>query len=100
VPPTLADRVRHILQASEDIEALLARTDRKTFATDRLGRLAVERALEIISEASRHIPADLKDTETGIAWQRMADLGNRLRHASYRVDPDIVWGVVNDDLPL
>jgi uncharacterized protein with HEPN domain len=99
VPPTLADRVRPILQAVQDIEALLARTDRSTFASDRFIRLAIERALEIISEASRHIPADLKQTETRIAWRRMADLGNRLRHAYHRVDADILWEVVNDDLP-
>jgi uncharacterized protein with HEPN domain len=32
-------------------------------------------------------------------WRRMADLGNRLRHAYHRVDPDVLWEIVERDLP-
>ena len=99
MPPTLADRLQHILQAIDDCEAILKRQNREAFATDRLSRLAVERALEIISEASRHIPKELKEREATIAWQRMADLGNRLRHVYHRIDPDVLWDVVKQDLP-
>jgi uncharacterized protein with HEPN domain len=99
MPPTLADRIQHILEAIEDCENILAEKDRAAFATDRLTRLAVERALEVISEASRHIPSELKKRETAITWQRMADLGNRLRHVYHRVDPNVLWDVVKQDLP-
>ncbi len=99
MPPTLADRVQHILEAIEDCERILAQKDRSTFAGDRLIRLAVERALEVISEASRHIPNEIKQREATIAWQRVADLGNRLRHTYHRVDPDILWDIVRNDLP-
>jgi uncharacterized protein with HEPN domain len=99
MPPTLADRVQHILEAIEDCERILAQKNRSTFADDRLTRLAVERALEVVSEASRHIPTEMKKRETTIAWQRMADLGNRLRHAYHRIDPDILWNIVENDLP-
>ena len=74
MPPTLADRVQHMLEAIEDCENILRAKNRRAFATDRLTRLAVERALEIISEASRHIPKELKEREATIAWRRMADL--------------------------
>ena len=61
-------------------------------------RMAVERLFEIISEASRFIPQDLKAKNSDIPWQRMADLGNWLRHAYHRVDPDILFNIVDNDL--
>jgi uncharacterized protein with HEPN domain len=68
------------------------------FASDRILRMAVERSFEIMSEASRHIPDDLKEAEKNIAWQRLADLGNRLRHAYHRIDPIILWNIAENDL--
>jgi uncharacterized protein with HEPN domain len=99
VPPTLADRVRHILEAIDDIEKALSGKNSSDFADDRLLRLGVERLFEIISEASRHIPDDVKSRAGDIPWLRIADLGNRLRHAYHRVDADIVWKIYENDLP-
>ena len=58
----------------------------RDFEADLMLRMAVERLFEIISEASRFIPEDMKAKEKDIAWQRMADLGNWLRHAYHRID--------------
>jgi uncharacterized protein with HEPN domain len=98
VPPTLGDRLRHVLDAIADINQILENKTRDEFDRDRLLRLAVERLLEIISEASRHIPQAIKAQEPAIPWQRVADLGNRLRHAYHRVDPDILWRIAKNDL--
>jgi len=51
-------------------------------------------AIEIISEASRRIPDDLKATAPDIPWRDVADIGNFLRHVYERTDPEIVWTVV------
>jgi uncharacterized protein with HEPN domain len=99
LPPTLSDRLHHILEAIEEIEQALAGKDAEQFAQDRLVRVAVERLLEIISEASRHLPQEVKARAAHIAWRRMADLGNRLRHAYHRVDAGIVWEIHSNDLP-
>ena len=61
-------------------------------------KLMVERCLEIISEASRHIPTEMKDKAPEINWRRLADLGNWLRHAYHRTDPGIMWDMVEHDL--
>ncbi len=68
------------------------------FRDDRVRRMAVERSFEIMSEASRYIPNNMKEKEKDIAWQKLADLGNRLRHAYHRVDPNILWTIVEKDL--
>nr|WP_245311052.1 DUF86 domain-containing protein [Bradyrhizobium valentinum] len=61
-------------------------------------RMAVERLLEIISEASRSIPSDVKAQEPTINWRRLADLGNWLRHAYHRTDAGLLWAMIEDDL--
>jgi len=61
--------------------------------------LAVERSFEIICEASRRIPDDVKSQQVEINWRRMADFGNQLRHAYHRVEPQILWETAQRDLP-
>jgi uncharacterized protein with HEPN domain len=99
MPPTLADRLEHILAAIDDIQLLLSNLSADDFAKDKYRRVAVERFFEIISEASRHIPDDVKAQQTAINWRRMADLGNRLRHAYQLVDSQLLWLIAQKDLP-
>lgn len=98
MPPTLADRVSHILETIDEIERALAGKSLEEFKSDRLLRAAIERLLEIVCEASRYIPEEAKKREPGLPWQKMIDFGNRLRHAYHQIDVDIVWSIVRDDL--
>ena len=99
MPPTLADRLVHILEAINTIQALLSKTTFENFRTDLLARLAIERSFEIISEASRRIPDQVKAEQQAINWRGLADLGNVLRHAYHRVDTRILWEHAERDLP-
>jgi uncharacterized protein with HEPN domain len=96
--PTLADRLHDILTAVEDVETILTGITREELAKDKYRRLAVERSLEILCEASRHIPDSVK-ANVDIPWRRIIDLGNLLRHAYHRVDPDTLWYIAQNDLP-
>ena len=66
---------------------MLANNSLEDFATDLPLRLAVERALEIICEATRQISDNIKARQSAIDWQRMVDFGNLLRHAYHRGIP-------------
>lgn len=84
-------RLRDIVDAVDKIDMLL---DGRRFAdmqADPFMRAAFERFLEILSEASRHIPPEMKQTAPDIPWRRIADIGNHLRHAYHRVDAEILW---------
>jgi uncharacterized protein with HEPN domain len=70
------------------------------FEADRFCRLAIERALEIVSEASRRIPEELLAEHGHIAWRRVHDLGNVLRHAYHAVEAARLWDIIVDDLPI
>jgi uncharacterized protein with HEPN domain len=98
VQPTVAERIAHIDTAIDDIRGALINQTKASFTNNNMLRLAVERLLEIISEASRHIPQEMKGTEPRINWRRLADLGNWLRHAYHRTDPGILWDMVENDL--
>jgi uncharacterized protein with HEPN domain len=60
---------------------------------------AVERWLEIISEASRYLTPDMKSRESAVDWQQVANFGNVLRHGYQVVDPKILWNIITLDLP-
>ena len=62
-------------------------------------RWLVQRALEIISEASRAIPSDLTSKRPEIPWSRVAGIGNVLRHEYSGLSDRIIWNVVVDELP-
>lgn len=86
-------RLNDILDAIDQIGLLLAERSLADIESDRVVRAAFERFLEIISEASRHIPDDTKARAGGLPWRRIADLGNHLRHAYQKVDAETLWNI-------
>jgi uncharacterized protein with HEPN domain len=60
---------------------------------------AVTRCLEIISEASRRLPLELKERHPPIAWKNMAGAGNIYRHDYEEVGAKILWDTVQLALP-
>jgi uncharacterized protein with HEPN domain len=68
------------------------------FEPDRRKRWLVERGIEIISEASRHLSEELKARHPEIPWPEVAGIGNVLGHEYEDVAHDVLWHVVRDDL--
>jgi uncharacterized protein with HEPN domain len=99
MPPTVEDRLRDILEAIAEVDELLQGTTLERFAADRLLRLATERLLEIVCEASRHLSDDIKIDAPYIHWRKMIDFGNLLRHAYHETDVGIVWSIIQSELP-
>lgn len=84
-------RLNDIVDAIDQINLLLADKTFSDLIGDRILRAAFERFLEILSEASRHVPEDLKANAPDMQWPRIAAIGNHLRHAYHRVDAEILW---------
>jgi uncharacterized protein with HEPN domain len=61
--------------------------------------LALVRLIEIIGEAANNISVEKQNQYSEIPWRRMVGMRNRLSHAYFEVDLDIVWQVVIQDLP-
>jgi uncharacterized protein with HEPN domain len=94
----VADRLRHILDAIAKIETLTAGKAFDDYAANWVTRDAIERNLERISEASRHIPSVLKARHKSISWRAVAGLGNVLRHDYPKVKDRRAWEIVTIDL--
>ena len=91
-------RLKDIIEAIGYIRLDMEHTSLESFAGDRRKRWQVERGLEIISEASRHLPEDMKARHPEIPWRKVAGIGNVLRHEYTRVAADALWRLVRDDL--
>lgn len=86
--------LRDILHHIHLAERFAAGFTAKTFASDLRTVYAVTRCLEIISEASRRLPDDLKARHPAIAWRQMAGAGNVYRHDYEDVAAQFVWETV------
>jgi uncharacterized protein with HEPN domain len=98
MPRSPLARLADILDAVAQIRSLLAGKSLEHLQQDRVSTAAFERFLEIISEATRHIPGELKERRPEIPWRRIADLGNWLRHVYDSVDGPLLWAIYTDDL--
>lgn len=92
-------RLTDIIQAIELIRSEMAGVTLRAFEPDIRKRWLVERGIEIISEASRRLPDEMKARHPGIPWPKVAGIGNILRHDYEHVAHDVLWHVVRDDLP-
>ncbi|EMS96694.1 hypothetical protein H009_15758 [Agrobacterium tumefaciens str. Cherry 2E-2-2] len=92
VGPVLAEML-------EAIEGIQTHTTGKTladFERDWLLKLAVQRALEIVSEASRHIPDELLAAAPDVPWKQIRGIGNILRHEYHKIADEVIWTVVTE----
>lgn len=99
-----ARRIEPILAGIVDApDGIAAATNGRTiedFRSDWLLRCGVERGIEIISEASRHIPDDLLGEAPEIPWKQIRGIGDILRHEYHRTSDAIVWAVTEHLPPL
>ena len=72
----------------------------EAFEADWEKQWVVERGIEIISEASRHLSEGLKQRHPEIPWRKVAGVGNVLRHDYGDIAAPVIWGIAKDELPL
>jgi prolyl oligopeptidase len=97
--PSPLPRLTDIVEAVEHVRTETAGVTLDAFEADWRKRWLVERGLEIISEASRHLSDELKARHPEIPWSKVAGIDNVLRHEYERVAADVLWRVAHDDLP-
>jgi uncharacterized protein with HEPN domain len=61
-------------------------------------RRIVQASVLVISEAARHLPPHITDQVPNVPWSRIRAIGNIIRHEYFRIDPDILWGIVEENL--
>jgi len=93
------DFVEDILDAMDKAEVLVKGYTYRDFEEDFRTNFAVIRALEIIGEATKRLPMSLRVQYPEIPWTGMAGMRDRIIHGYDTVDLQIVWDVVEKDIP-
>jgi uncharacterized protein with HEPN domain len=91
--------LRHMLDHALEAVAMVEGKTRADLDKDRQLNLALVRLLEIIGEAATRIPKEEQIHYSDIPWSEIVSLRNRLIHGYDTVDFDILWQIMNQDLP-
>ena len=92
-------RLKHIRDAVMITIDFIKGRNRDDLDNDQMLSLALVRLIEIIGEAANNISLSCQNNYPQIPWREMIGMRNRIVHAYFEVDLDIVWQVIIDDLP-
>ena len=92
-------RLKHILDAIEEIEGYLSEVNFPDFLENSMMRFACIKQMEIIGEASNHISDELKSRFMDIAWSQIVGMRNVFTHEYFGIDTDLVWEIIKNDIP-
>ena len=93
------DSIRDIYDAATKAIEFTCGMNFPSFAADEKTAFAVIRAFEIIGEAARSVPEDVRKAHPSVPWQSMTGMRDKLIHAYFGVSLEVVWQTVGEDLP-
>ncbi|MBM3482428.1 MAG: DUF86 domain-containing protein [Alphaproteobacteria bacterium] len=91
-------RLRHMIDAGRKAAALVAARSRDDLDLDETLLLALTRLLEIFGEAAKAVSEDCRAANPHVGWRSIAGMRDRLIHAYFDVDRDIIWRVAHDQI--
>jgi len=98
MPRKIRPVLQEMLTAINGIEMAIAGKNFADFQREWLLRHGVQRGIEIISEASRHLPAALLARYPEIPWDQVKGIGSILRHEYHRISDKVIWVVAVERL--
>lgn len=99
MPISAIEYVRHILDEIDYLSAQTQCLDKTAFLHDATLQRAFVRSLEIIGEAVKKIPQDVKSQNDHIEWRLIAGMRDKLIHDYFGIDYDLVWDVIVNKIP-
>ncbi len=97
--PSLLDFLRHIEHECDYLVQLKQGRDRAALLDDPTNSRAIVRSLEVIGEAVKKLPQELRTKYPQVEWDDIAGMRDVLIHHYFGIDYDIVWSVLEKDIP-
>ena len=91
--------LKDILAAMDGIKTFVAGMDLETFQADDKTASAIMMKFEIIGEASRQIPDEIRQAYSQVPWKEMAGMRDRLIHFYFGINYRLVWKTIKEDIP-
>lgn len=96
----LSDFLQDILDGITEIESFTEDVDLNALAANREKTLAVVKLLEILGEAVKKIPNEIKSRYPDVKWRGLAGMRDILVHAYWKIDIEVVWASIQEDVPV
>ena len=93
------NRLRHMIEAAREAAGYVEGLPREEFDSKRPLQHSVVRCIEIIGEAASRLSTELREANPDIPWQDMIAMRNRLIHAYFDLDLDLIWETARQELP-
>lgn len=93
------DSLEDIRQAAQKALNFVQGMAYEDFLADDKTVFAVVRALEVVGEATKRIPREIRDLDSRVPWRSMAGIRDKLIHDYMTVNLEVVWRTVTEDLP-
>jgi uncharacterized protein with HEPN domain len=91
--------LKDILAAMDAIEQFVERVEFENFKNDDMKSSAVIRKFEIIGEATKNIPEEIKQKYPAIPWKDMSGMRDRLIHFYFGIKHELVWETIKKEIP-
>lgn len=93
------DYIQDIFDSIEAIEEFIKGMNFEDFEKDKKTVYAVVRSIEVIGEATKHIPAFIRKRYPSIPWKDMAGMRDKVIHEYFGVNLKVVWKAAKEELP-
>ena len=100
MPPDDEARIGHMIEAAKSLARFVERRGRRDLDSDQMLLFACTHAVLIIGEAASNLSEDQRDAYPTIPWPQIVAMRNRLVHAYFDIDHDVLWRTATEEVPM